>query len=119
MSRSLYPVSQHTDSRLCRLWNRPGIRKVRRIRRNAITLLGLLQEIGDRRRAVVLRDERSHTGRQVILSGKLQTFADVIPDNRGTRRGLELVVRVPAARLVLDEILGLLELADIMVVGTD
>src|SRR5579872_827091 len=87
MSRRLYPVSQHTDSRLSRLWNRPWIREVRGIGR-AIPFPRLLQEIRDRRGPVMLGNKRSHASRKVILSRQLEPFANVIPDDRGTRRGL-------------------------------
>ena len=81
--------------------------------------LRLLQEIRDAPGAVVLADERLQPDGEAVLLRELDAFADVIADDRGARRGLELVVRVAAARLVLDEVFRLLDLADVVIVGTD
>ena len=57
--------------------------------------------------------------RQAIAAGQLQADADVLGDEAGADAGLELVVRVAGAELVLDVVLGFRDLADVVEVAAD
>ena len=54
-----------------------------------------------------------------LLGRELEPRAHVAADDRRAGVRLELVVRVAAARLVLDEVLRLRQLADVVIVGAD
>ena len=108
-------IRQHDDGGLNTTRRRTRVRELRGVGRHAVTLLRLLEEVCDRPRAVVLADELHDTTRKLVLLGEIQPFEHVIPDDRGARRGLELVVRVATLRLVLGEVLRFLQLADVVV----
>src|SRR5688572_10833690 len=112
-------VSEHHDRGLDALRRRARVRELRRVRRRAVALLCLLEEIGDGTRAVVFADEWDDASRKLVLLGQLESFHDMVADDRRAGRRLELVVRVTALRLVLDEVLGLLQLADVVIERTD
>src|SRR6185503_566286 len=63
----------------------------------------------------VLADERYDTARELVLFSELESLEHVIPDDRGARRRLELVVRISSLRLILGEILRLFQLTDVVV----
>ncbi len=67
----------------------------------------------------MLRDERADRLRYPVLLRELDPVANVRADYRRTRRGLELVVRISPARLILHEVLRLAKLADVVVVRAD
>ena len=76
-------------------------------------------EVGHHRRPVVLRDERDERLGQARLVGDVDALGDVALEQLRRRLGVEHVVDVVAARLVLDERDRVRELADVVVVGRD
>ena len=68
---------------------------------------------------MVLQNELQHQLRDLLLLRKADPVRDVLPDDRRGRLGLQLVVRVPAAVLVLHEIVRFQHLADVVVQHAD
>jgi hypothetical protein len=71
----------------------------------------------DQRRAVVRGDEREELGGQVVFLGQCHAVLDVADDDEHRHIGIERVVPVGSAALIFDEILGLVDLAHVVVVG--
>ena len=76
-------------------------------------------EVGDHACAVVLRDEGRDLRRQVVLVGEVEAIAYVVGDDAGTVGGVEGVMRVGAAELVLDKEAGARKLTDVVVIAAD
>ena len=83
-----------------------------------VLLLGLEVEVADQRVAVVLFDDLPDLGRAgVQLAGQLDAFLDVVDDDQRAHAGRQVLVDVELLVLVLDEVLGHLDLADVVVEG--
>lgn len=67
--------------------------------------------------SVVGGDELADDGGQVVLVGQFQTFGDVADNHLRTLDAVETLVRIDAARLVLGEVDGVLNLAYVVVEG--
>ena len=82
-------------------------------------LAGGVEEVFDQGGAVMLADELMDDPGEAVLAGKFDAVFDVADDDEQAHGGGEFVMAVGAAGLVLDEILGLGELADVVVIGPD
>ena len=81
-----------------------------------VTLPRLLQKERYRDGAMMLGDESADLTGDTVLFRQFYPFTHVIADYRGASAGLELVVWVAAARLILHEVLWFAQLADVVIV---
>src|SRR5579862_5587736 len=127
-------VGQHDEGRLAALRLRPGVAEATGIdglggstpllgretpERRGGLFPGLRGEVAHDRGPVVLRDEGDDRLRQARPVGDIDPVRDVLLEDLGRRLGIELVVDVLAAGLVLDERGRVRQLADVVVVGRD
>ncbi len=114
-------VGEHDDGLLVGLRARAGVPVVRLVhdRRVLLGLLGLPVEELDQARPVVARDKVDDDLGQVLLAPQLDALLDVGRDHERAHRRLDLLVRVLARLLVLDEVLGLEHLPDVVVERPD
>ena len=97
-----------------------GIGNLRGIAEFFLAFFGGVVEIFDQRGAVVLANELVDDRGQAIFAGEFDAVLDVADDDQEAHGGGEFVVAVGAAGgLVLDEVEGLGELADIVIVSAD
>src|SRR2546426_3749138 len=115
-------VRDHHQRRFTRLRLRSRVTEVVFVRRRPSGALGLflcpMEEVRDRPRPVVLRDEGAHLARQLRLAGQLHSFGDVPADDLRAHLRRQAVVPV-LALLVLAEVQRVLALADVVVVRAD
>src|SRR5690606_18269709 len=116
--RGLDRVGEHQHGRLLAARARAGVAEVQLLDLAAL-LERALVEVAEDRGAVVLRDERLELARQPVLARQLDPVAHVAGDDQVAEVGAEVVVRVLAAELVLDEELRPLDLADVVEQGAD
>ena len=85
----------------------------------AVAPVGLVVEVFDQRRAVVLLDQVDDRLGQVVLPAEVDAVLDVADDDQRAHRRGEVGVPVGRADLVLDEVVRLEHLADVVEVGAD
>lgn len=82
-------------------------------------LLGFGIEKLDQTRAVVLADDVLDFVAQMVLRGEFRAFFDMRKQDEGAHGRSQLVVPVGAVELVFDVIVGIGQLADVVVQGRD
>ncbi len=117
-------VGDHQDAGLLGLRLGPGIAERAFLDHRGVGVavvppVGLVIEVLDQRRAVVLLDQVDDPLGQVVLSAQVDAVLDVADDDQRAHRRGQVGVPVGCTRLVLDEIVGLEHLADVVEVGPD
>lgn len=113
-------VRQHDDRGLTGLRLRPEIAVVLLVHRFRFLLdQRLLVKIMDQAGAMVLLDKIDQLRAQLGPARDVDPFLDVVEDHQAAHRRLKVVVLVVRHHLVLGEILGLHQFADVMVIGAD
>ena len=115
----LDPVGEHEQGRFPRLRLRPRVAELAFVDHDTRSgqLLRPGVEVAHDRGPVVLRDERDERLGEARLVGKVDAVDDVLLEDPRTHLGVELIVDVVAAGLVLDERERIRQLPHVMVIG--
>ncbi len=114
-------IGQHDQAGFLRLRRRSRVTVgllAHGLLQGVVGLLGLGVEIADEGVAVVLFDHLPQGPGQLELAGELDAFLDVVLDDERAHRGRQVLVHVEFPGPVLDEVLGHLRLADVVVEGS-
>ena len=112
-------ISQHNDSRLLGLRFRSRVAVIFFIdflNARILLLLGFLVEVASETSSMVLLDDIDNSLSQMFLLSHGNTIFDMGEQYQATHTGSQLVVGILCALLVFDEIHGLLDFANVVIV---